>query len=141
MAYLFPKRYQTYSHALKNLFEYLDIKNIVKRLQDVDKLKMIIFNENQRNVFEIIPKPGIMNPKRKRNSFFSLNSIVDAKNSPLKSRKSINNLNYRLVENDEFTKRMLDLVDPKIKIELARKKEKGLDIINRKFFNVLFSQI
>ena len=31
----------------------MDIRNIIKRLQDIDKLKMVLFDENQRNIFEI----------------------------------------------------------------------------------------
>ena len=35
------------------------MKNIIKRLQDIDKLKIILFDKYQRKLFESIPKPGI----------------------------------------------------------------------------------
>lgn len=49
-----------YSMALDNLHEYLDISKIIKRLQDIDKLKLILFNDYQRELFESIPKPTFL---------------------------------------------------------------------------------
>ena len=53
------KKNKLYSEARKSVLEYLDMKNIIKRLQDIDKLKIILFDKYQRKLFESIPKPGI----------------------------------------------------------------------------------
>lgn len=37
---------------------YLDIGSIIKKLQDVDKFKILLMNQTQRSLFELIPKPG-----------------------------------------------------------------------------------
>ena len=59
--YLFPSKAMRmfYMKGSKHLHEYLDIRKIIKRLQDIDKLKLILLNENQRKMFECIPKPDI----------------------------------------------------------------------------------
>ncbi|CAD8150135.1 unnamed protein product [Paramecium octaurelia] len=41
-----------FRQAHKEIYSQLNIFNIIKRLQDVEKLKHIIFNENQRILFE-----------------------------------------------------------------------------------------
>lgn len=54
-------------HPQENLFyiaekifqRELDVINILKRLQDVEKLKMILLNENQLSLFELLAKPMI----------------------------------------------------------------------------------
>lgn len=36
--------------------QYLDVKNLIRRLQEIDKLKLILLTKNQRKLFEMIPK-------------------------------------------------------------------------------------
>ena len=57
-----------YDKGSKSLNEYLDIIKIVKRMQDIDKLKMILLNENQLKLFETIPKPDILTDNQKKSS-------------------------------------------------------------------------
>jgi len=45
--------------AQKIFHKELDVINILKRLQDVEKLKMILLNENQLSIFELLAKPMI----------------------------------------------------------------------------------
>ena len=72
--YLFPtKGVRTfYKKGAENLHEYLDIRNIIKRLQDIDKLKMILLNDHQRKLFECIPKPDVVDTT----NLHSLNSML-----------------------------------------------------------------
>lgn len=102
-----------YSNAFKNLYEYMDIKNIIKRLQDIDKLKMILFDERQRNVFEILPKPGIGN--QENNSYFSMETIKKSRATKY-TRKSAHKLAF-LLNGDPINQRMYDLIDPSLKKE------------------------
>lgn len=55
-----------YDKGSKSLHEYLNIIKIVKRMQDIDKLKMIFLNENQLKLFETIPKPDILTQNQKK---------------------------------------------------------------------------
>ena len=77
---------QVYLKALKHVDEYMGIENIIKRLQDIDKLKMILFNMEQRRIFEILPKPGITKKHSTDDTRFTLDSIVRSKkfSDPLK---------------------------------------------------------
>lgn len=69
----------------KYLLEYTDIKKIISRLQDIDKMKNILFDENQRMFFDLIPKPKIENlydknlDKRERKSSFGVDNILKSK--------------------------------------------------------------
>lgn len=79
---MFPnlKSNKIYFEAFKNLYEYMDIKNIIKRLQDIDKLKMILFDEKQRFAFEMLPKPGIGKNKYEHSSL-TMEAIIKPKKS------------------------------------------------------------
>lgn len=101
-----------YGQAQKYIFEYLDMKNIIRRLQEIDKLKLIIFDKNQLKIFEKIPKPGI--EKIGQNENFEESTILTMQNiqelrkySNLTSmKKSISSLNML----DPMNKRIIDLI-------------------------------
>ena len=93
----------------KHLHEYLDIRKIIKRLQDLDKLKMVLLTEDQRRLFEHIPKPYVIDPTNK----FSMESITKYKKKA-NTRKAtivINNLD------DPIDQRILECLNPNIKIK------------------------
>lgn len=46
------------------LEEKLDISYIMKKFYEIDKLKMILLNENQYNLFDYLPKPVILKNKK-----------------------------------------------------------------------------
>ena len=97
-----------YSQAKKGLFEYLDIKNIINRLQDIDKLKLVLFSENQRVLFDSVPKPAAMG-KLSRN-------LAKPSLDLFKKRQSLkkNEIKDITAEEDIFTKRILNLIDPSL---------------------------
>lgn len=109
---IFPSltRGKIYSEAFHNLYEYLDIKNIVKKLQDIDKLKMILFDEKQRNAFESLPKPGV-GKKKNYHSTLTMENIVKPRNtiSPDQLKFSY------LLDGNPINLRIYDLLDPKLK--------------------------
>ena len=84
-SYLFPSKQIRYFYQMgsKHLHEYLDIRKIIKRLQDLDKLKMVLLTEDQRRLFEHIPKPYVIDPTNK----FSMESITKYKKKA-KTRKA-----------------------------------------------------
>lgn len=106
-------RKKIYSQALDNLYEYLDIKNIIKRLQDIDKFKMIFLDNNQREVFDILPKPGI--GKQDHRSFFTMESIVKSRKAKYR-KASVHRLGF-LLNGDPVNKRMYELIHPDLKEE------------------------
>ena len=46
-----------------NIMEDLDLFNILRRLQELEKLKNLLFSIDQRNIFNFCPKPKIINYK------------------------------------------------------------------------------
>ena len=66
-SYLFPsKEFRSfYIKGSKHVYEYMDIRKIIKRLQDLDKLKMILLTEDQRKLFECILKPDVGDSSKK----------------------------------------------------------------------------
>ena len=114
-ANLFPsKEVRTfYQKGSQNLHEYLDIRNVIKRLQDLDKLKMILLDEDQRRIFELIPKPAIVDSKNML-SLKSINKYKETKSKGL--RKKLSKSLAFIDENDDtVNKRIFELIDPKLK--------------------------
>ena len=96
----------------KYLYEYIDIRKIIKRLQDLDKLKMILLTEDQRKLFEYIPKPDVVHSVNK----FSLQNINRfAKN--LKNAKTSNTAMKSIDKIDPINLRILDCLDANMKVE------------------------
>ena len=109
-----------YKKGAANLHEYLDIRNIIKRLQDVDKLKMVLLNENQRKMFECIPKPEVMETTKK----FSVDSMRrDKKNSKVFTK---NLPNVMIQDDDPINKRIMELFDNNQKAQGKNSKPDGL---------------
>ena len=101
----------------------MDISNIIRRLQDVDKLKMVFLDENQRKVFDLLPKPGIGKSTR-NNTFMTLESITKSKKSRLGSRKSYKKFGF-LLNGDPFNQRMFDMIDPNMRVFLEQNNNEG----------------
>lgn len=110
--YLFPSKEvrEFYEKGSKHLHEYLDIRKIIKRLQDLDKLKLILFKEDQRKLFEYIPKPNIADSTHR----FSIGSILKYENK-VKTKENLANVWKLLAEdNDPMNKRILECIDQKL---------------------------
>lgn len=110
---------KSYLIALKNIYEYMDIKNIIKRLQDIDKLKMVLLDDQQRKLFEILPKPGV-GVKKNNNSIWTIDNIIESKKSIF--NKDLFN-NNAIFNGDPIYKRMYNILDPKFKSEISNKNE------------------
>ena len=114
-SYLFPSKdvRMFYEKGAKHLHEYLDIRKIIKRLQDLDKLKIILLNEDQRTVFEHIPKPDIVDFKNR----ISMNSINKFKTRD-KMRKETKNLGSTIKclaeDKNPISNRILECLDGRL---------------------------
>ena len=91
------KKWQTLSEARTEMNNYLDLAKIVKKLQDVEKMKMVL---SQRKVFENLPKFGIEGKNTKIWSFsFTIASPDDLQvEVEALKKKADNPINQRLVE-------------------------------------------
>ena len=98
---MFPSLFKKseYTQAINNAFEYLNVKTLIRRLQDIDKLKLVLFDEEQRKLFEAIPKPGITGNHKFYSNFLTLESIKPSKRkSEVKEMKEINELKKSTVK-------------------------------------------
>lgn len=100
-----------YTQAKNNLFEYLELKNLISRLQDVDKLKSILLNDYQRKLFDSIPKPTCLGSAKRGSAHLNLENFK--KKSIMKTElKDL--LALAPPEKDDLTKNILNLIDPMI---------------------------
>ena len=125
-SYLFPSKdvRKFYEKGAKHLHEYLDIRKIIKRLQDLDKLKMILLNDDQRRLFEHIPKPQIID----MGSPFSMESInrYKARAKTRKATKNIPNTMKSLAEDkDPINKRILKCLDGNLNLNYEQNDNEG----------------
>ena len=102
-----------YSKALKNIYGYMGIENIIRRLQDVDKLKIVLFDKSQRKMFEQLPKPGIA----KKQSIFSEEFHFMVESDSPKSDQNEQNLehfkqqNFHQENDDPLNKRLFEIME------------------------------
>lgn len=111
----------------------MDISNIIKRLQDVDKLKMVLLDENQRKIFECIPKPGIVGKSKKKmklSRYWTLDII-----RKLKKSSSIQQIikKYDVDQKNPIKKRILEILDYNEKASDVSPDEKKGSSPNKKF--------
>ena len=103
----------------KNLIKQkLDISYILSKFYEVDKLKMLILNENQYNLFEYLPKPVILkNAKISLCSSKKTKFVIREANEISKIKKM--QVAYRniLKQNQisEMDKKVIDLLDDNLR--------------------------
>ena len=91
----------------------------------MDRLKMILFDEKQRSLFEMLPKPGIMDPEKlnKKSAFLKI--------PPIKSRKSF--IQTEFTKSDDYlVKRMIKMIDPQV--DMVEKKIDDKSFFSREIF-------
>ena len=121
---------KVYDEALNNLYEYMDIHNIIKRLQDVDKLKLVLLDEDQRRVFDNLPKPGIVGRSLRSKSVFTMETINKGKRQGLR-RRSKAKYGF-LLNGDPVNQRIFNMMDPTLRADLKQMHDsKGLYIYKK----------
>ena len=104
-----------YQQGFKQLHEYLDIRKIIKRMQDIDKLKTILLNPDQRKLFEFIPKPDVIASTNKLSFENTLKVKKRNFNSGKLSNTLTNTVKSILIEGQNpINKRILECLDPKV---------------------------
>lgn len=122
-SYFFPSKESRifYENGFKKLYEYIDIRNIIKRLQDLDKLKLVLLDDKQRKLFECIPKPDICIKSKGR---FSLDHVLKYKRNDLKRITTKLPFFFDAVardKNNPVNERILNLIEPQMKKKLEKK--------------------
>lgn len=102
---------------MQNVNEYIDIENIIKRLQDVDKLKMVLLDENQRKVFELLPKPGFGGDGKQLNS--SVHTLESITFERKHKRFPKHSLRF-LPPNNPINGRIIQMLEPEVKIQIEK---------------------
>jgi len=82
--------------GISNIFAQLDITYVLKKFAELDKLKMLLLNEDQYYLFEYLPKPVIM-----KTSKIHINYVRKSNASPVKGEKKASSFFH---ENDLVTK-------------------------------------
>lgn len=102
-------KHKIYDEALSDLNEYLDINRIITKLQDIDKLKIILLDEKQRFIFDNIPKPGIRGESLAKCNF-TMNRITMT-NQKLKFQTESSDSYAFLLNGDPVNSRLFQLLD------------------------------
>lgn len=105
----------------------MDIRHIIARLQDIDKLKVILLDKKQRKIFDTIPKFAIRGKsKSKKRETLTIEDM--AKSQTRKISWHLKSEKYKFLFNDDpINKRLLQLMDPATKtlIEQSKTERKG----------------
>ena len=119
-----------YDLSNKYLTEYIDLKKIIARLQDIDKMKNILFDEQQRYFFDLIPKPEIIpntsHAQRKKNSF-SVEKVIRLKVKKITNAGFFNKMEIMKNNPSPINERILSYLDDRLKEKLRNKTESGND--------------
>ena len=70
--------------GIKSIFSQLDVKFILKKFAEIDKIKMLLLNEDQYPLFDYLPKPMIL-----KDSKIHLNFLKSDTKSPFKKSSEI----------------------------------------------------
>lgn len=93
----------------------MDINSIINRLQDVDKLKLVLLDDDQRQAFDNLPKPGI-GGKASEQNLLTMECIVRSRKT--KYRRNSRKKYAFLFNGNPINNRLYQMMDPKIKLEL-----------------------
>ena len=109
-----------YENSRNNLDEYMDIRKIIERSQDLDKIKKILFSDSQRFFFDLIPKPEFHGERllKKKSEIFT-NST---------NKRDVIMRNYQRISESysESDDRLMKMIDDEIKRELSLKSKNGI---------------
>lgn len=117
-----PKNYQNNFKRImagkKAVEEKLDISYLLKKFYEIDKIKMLLLNENQYHLFDYLPKPVILKTGKinignsnSNHSNYETNDVID------KSKKLYTAFNNIMKQNElsSIDKKLIDLLDENVK--------------------------
>ena len=89
----------------------MGVETIIKRLQDIDKLKFILFDKEQRKFFEQLPKPGIAQKFSPNDSCYTIETVVRSKKELDTNEASVFQKIKLSLENDPMNKRLVEMME------------------------------
>ncbi|CAK56767.1 unnamed protein product (macronuclear) [Paramecium tetraurelia] len=120
-------------YSVKKIIKQMDILYIMKKLQEIDKLKMILLTESQIKVFDYLQKPTIpLDPNSKQ---FSINqhyySILKPMKSDFQRAVDAQNAFKEIVENldNPINVKLINSIDKTI-VDLLKMRKNTLDLIS-----------
>ncbi|CAK79722.1 unnamed protein product (macronuclear) [Paramecium tetraurelia] len=113
------KKMDQLDYSIKKYESFLDILFIIDKLQEIDKLKLILFNKAQMNLFEYLPKPTIYldpySPEQEELQFHS--SILSPQKSFEEKAKQASVAFEELLvdfENNPLTQKLIACLDKEV---------------------------
>lgn len=119
----------------------MDIQKIIKKLQDLEKIKFLIFDDNQRKFFEDLQKPKILKMKNLKNPYYSVKNDFDFANEfEAFDKNKGESCNYSfLLEENPINQRFLKMIGPSFSnsliqmrnLQKSKKKPLGFDYLKK----------
>ena len=111
-------KYKRLNTGKKSIMEKLDISYILNKFYEIDKLKMLLFNDNQYQIFDYLPKPVILKNSKidlggSKDSAFSSNETDLIKKSRI-MQTAYKNITCQN-ELSTMDKKLIDLLDDSVK--------------------------
>ena len=105
-------------HKAEKLYEKeMDIMNMLAKLHEIEKIKLILFNDDQLVLFDSLAKPlAFLDQREMNNSSYQMASITNNYKLAKKNEKSFRVSYHRIknsVKENEINKRLLGLVNKK----------------------------
>ncbi|EAR85840.2 hypothetical protein TTHERM_00313220 (macronuclear) [Tetrahymena thermophila SB210] len=115
----FKNKKQVIDYGIREIDNILDVEYIIKKLVEIDKLKRIIFNDDQLTLFNYIPKPQILYKfdatQRviiEKNSFFNEDDKLNDFQKFKKVKQSFQNI-FDKEKQTKIENRIMNLLDAK----------------------------
>jgi hypothetical protein len=107
-----------YDISMSPLSKRIDLVNIIKKIEEIDKLKFVLFNKEQLALFNFISKEKIVLDKKKQlSSTFPINSLYEYINDKDKLASVVVNYQYKdLNQLTHIDKQLVNLLDELFKI-------------------------
>lgn len=93
------------------LDEYIDLRKLIKKMQDIDKLKLILLTKSQRFFFDMIPKPQLNEEIEGNNRNKLENMLTKTKLKQATKKEIIDNYEDISRNINEADKNMLELIN------------------------------
>lgn len=128
MPYIFPSwsKDAAYVKALEFVTKYMDLRTIIEKLQDIDRIKYILFDKKQRKIFDNLPKIELNFPKETKppgisSSRLTVQDLTKRKKGPSFLMKKIDKYKF-LLNGEKANQRLYELLQINVqeKFELIK---------------------
>lgn len=119
-------RLEYFHFAEERFYKEIDFLRILQKVQEFEKLKIILLNEKQRALFDLLAKPLLLKNEQKK--FFTNLAGSEFFDKICQERKKIDNLKIALAEsgrsderkNTSIDDKLMRLVDPNLEEKIKK---------------------